>query len=180
MYGPCGIGVLYGKRELLEKLPPYQGGGGMIRSVSFEKTEYGPLPDKYEAGTPNISGSVGLGKTIEYLEKIGMDNIATYEHDLTRTAIEALSRIPGVRIIGDPRQRACVISFLVDNIHPHDLGTLLDYEGVAIRAGHHCAMPLMKALNVSATARASFGLYNTEEDVHALVRAIEIAKRFFS
>jgi cysteine desulfurase/selenocysteine lyase len=180
MYGPCGIGVVYGKKALLEKLPPYQGGGGMIRSVTFEKTEYGPLPEKYEAGTPNIAGAVGLGKTVEYLENIGMENIAKYEHELVAQAVKALERIPGVHIIGNPKERASVISFLVDDIHPHDLGTLLDYEGVAIRAGHHCAMPLMHALKVSATARASFGLYNNQDDVHALVRAIEIAKRFFN
>jgi cysteine desulfurase / selenocysteine lyase len=180
MYGPMGIGVLYGKRELLEAMPPYQGGGDMISSVTFEKTLYNKLPYKFEAGTPDVSGAIGLGAAIDYLTGIGLERIAAHEHELLAYATEALSAVPGVRILGTAKSKAAVISFLVDNVHAHDVGTILDQEGIAIRTGHHCAQPLMQRFGVEATARASFGLYNTKEEVDALVEGIQKVREVFA
>lgn len=173
LYGPTGIGVLYGKAELLDSMPPYQGGGDMISYVSFEKTLYNDLPYKFEAGTPHIAGAIGLGAAIDYLNGIGLDAIAAYERELLAYATEVLRGIPEVRIIGTARNKAAVISFLVGDIHPHDIGTILDREGIAIRTGHHCAQPVMDRLNIPATARASFAFYNTHEEVDALAQGIK-------
>lgn len=179
MYGPTGVGVLYGKSYWLDRLPPYQGGGDMIAEVSFEKTTYSRLPYKFEAGTPNIAGVVGLGRAIDYLQAIGIEAISAYENELVSSAMNKLREIDGLKIIGSPRHRAAVISFVMDKIHPHDIGTVLDSEGVAIRAGHHCAMPLMTRFNIPATARVSFALYNTHEEIDQLVVAIQNLKRLF-
>jgi len=176
MYGPTGIGVLYGRQALLEAMPPYQGGGDMIRSVTFEKTLYNDLPYKFEAGTPDIAGAIGLGAAIHYLDRLGLDNIAAHEHDVLVYGTEALSAVPGVRIIGTAAQKAAVLSFVIEGIHPHDIGTILDREGVAIRTGHHCAMPVMAWYALPATARASFGCYNTEEEVERLIAAVRRAR----
>ena len=170
--GPTGIGILYGKQHWLEQMPPVQGGGDMIRTVTFEKTTYNDLPYKLEAGTPHIEGGIGLGRAIQYLESIGLDNIAAYENELLDYATELIGGIKGVRIIGTAREKASVLSFLIDDIHPHDIGTILDQEGIAIRAGHHCAQPIMQRFNVSATARASFAFYNTKEEIDALANSI--------
>jgi cysteine desulfurase / selenocysteine lyase len=178
-YGPTGIGALYGKTALLEKMPPYQGGGDMIESVSFTSTTYNKLPYKFEAGTPNIAGVIGFAVALDYLSKIGMSAIATHEQELLNYATLKLSAIPGLRIIGTANQKIGVLSFVLDGVHPHDIGTILDDEGIAIRAGHHCAMPLMARFNVPATARASFGLYNTKADVDALEQGILAAQRLF-
>jgi cysteine desulfurase/selenocysteine lyase len=172
VYGPTGIGVLYGKAALLDAMPPYQGGGDMIRSVTFEKTEYNMLPHKFEAGTPHIAGAIGLGAALDYVEAIGRDNIAVHEAELLAYATVEVSGIRGLKILGTARHKAGVLSFVMDGIHPHDLGTILDQEGVAIRAGHHCAQPVMARFGVPATARASFALYNTREEVDALVRGV--------
>jgi len=179
-YGPTGVGVLYGKKSWLEKMPPYMGGGDMIETVSFEKTTYQGLPNKFEAGTPNIADVVAFGTALDYIQEIGLANIVAHEQDLLAYAVERLRAIPGLRLIGEAAMRSGAISFAVDNIHPHDLGTILDREGIAIRVGHHCAMPLMKRLGVPATARASFGLYNCRADIDALVDGIVMAKRFFA
>ncbi|HVY52923.1 MAG TPA: cysteine desulfurase, partial [Gammaproteobacteria bacterium] len=180
-YGPTGIGVLYGKKELLEKMPPYQGGGNMIESVSFTKTTYAATPYKFEAGTPNIAASAGLSAALDYIAHVGVDQIYMHEQLLLHYAQEKLREIYGLRIIGDAvANRVGVISFILDDVHPHDLGTILDREGIAIRAGHHCAMPLMEYLNLAATARLSLGLYNTKEDIDALIEGILLAKRFFA
>ena len=173
MLGPTGMGVLYGKRELLEAMPPWQGGGDMILSVSFEKTTFNQLPWKFEAGTPHIAGAIGLATAIDYLEKIGMDRIAAYEHELLEYATERLSQVPGLRIVGTAPDKAAVVSFMLDGIHPHDIGTILDTEGVAIRTGHHCAMPVMEFFKIPATARASMSFYNTREEIDRLVAALE-------
>ncbi|HWK50031.1 MAG TPA: cysteine desulfurase, partial [Steroidobacter sp.] len=173
MLGPTGMGVLYGKRELLEAMPPWQGGGDMILSVSFEKTTYNQLPWKFEAGTPHIAGAIGLATAIDYLEKTGMDRIAAYEHELLEYATERLSQLPGLRIVGTAPNKAAVVSFMLDGIHPHDIGTILDTEGVAIRTGHHCAMPVMEFFKIPATARASMSFYNTREEIDRLVAALE-------
>ncbi len=180
VYGPTGIGVLYGKRALLEAMPPYQGGGDMIRSVTFEKTLYNDLPYKFEAGTPNIGGAIGLGVAIDYVTNLGIENIAAHEHDLLVYATEALSAIPDIRLIGTAAQKAAVISFLIEGIHPHDIGTILDREGIAIRTGHHCAQPVMQCFKIPATARASFALYNTKAEVDALVKGIQRVKEVFA
>ena len=172
MLGPTGFGVLYGKQQLLEKMPPWQGGGDMILTVSFEKTTYNQLPWKFEAGTPHISGAIGLAAAIEYLEHIGMDRIAAIEHQLLEYATAKLSALPGLRIIGTAPDKAAVVSFVLDRIHPHDIGTILDTEGVAIRTGHHCAMPIMTFFNIPATARASMSFYNTFGEIDALVAAL--------
>jgi cysteine desulfurase/selenocysteine lyase len=172
VYGPTGIGVLYGKNELLEKMPPYQAGGDMISSVSFEKTTYNRLPFKFEAGTAHIAGAIGLGAAIDYLEETGIGAVAAHEKDLLEYATEAVREIPGLRIIGTAREKAGILSFVIDGVHPHDVGTVLDQEGVAIRAGHHCTQPLMERFGLPATARASLGLYNTREDIDALVAGI--------
>jgi cysteine desulfurase/selenocysteine lyase len=177
MLGPTGIGVLYGRKDLLERMPPWQGGGDMILSVTFEKTTFNQLPWKFEAGTPHIAGAIGLAAAIRYLEAIGMDRIAAYEHELLTHATERLSRLPGLRIVGTAPEKAAVISFVLDGIHPHDIGTILDTEGVAIRTGHHCAMPVMDFFKVPATARASFAFYNTFEEIDRLVAALEHTRR---
>ena len=172
VYGPTGIGVLYGKLELLEAMDPYQFGGDMIESVSFEKTTYAKPPAKFEAGTPAIAEIVGLGTALDYLEKIGFAEIEAYEHELLLYATEKLSAIPGLKILGKAKEKASLISFTLEGIHPHDIGTVLDQEGIAVRAGHHCAQPTMKRFNVPATVRASFSFYNTKEEVDALVKGI--------
>jgi cysteine desulfurase/selenocysteine lyase len=172
VYGPTGIGVLYGKREHLEAMPPYQGGGDMILRVTFEKTTYNEIPYKFEAGTPNIAGAIGLSAALGYLEGIGRDAVAAHEHELLDYATEMVGKVPGVRLVGTAREKAGILSFVLEGVHPHDLGTVLDHEGVAIRSGHHCAMPLMDALGLPATARASFGMYNTRAEVDALVEGI--------
>ena len=172
IYGPTGVGVLYGREELLEAMPPYQGGGDMIRSVTFEKTTFNLVPYKFEAGTPNIAGGIAFGAALDYVTGIGLERIAVHEADLLRYATEALSTVPGLRIIGTAREKAGVLSFVLDGIHPHDIGTVLDREGVAIRTGHHCAQPVMDRFGLPATARASFGLYNTREEVDVLLHAI--------
>jgi cysteine desulfurase / selenocysteine lyase len=180
MFGPMGMGVLHGKAALLESMPPYQGGGDMISSVTFEKTTYNKLPFKFEAGTPNVAGAVGLGAAIEYLNAIGMDNVAQYEHELLAYATERISAIAGVRPIGTAKERAGVLSFVVEGIHPHDVGTILDQEGIAIRTGHHCAQPVMHRFGVPATARASFAFYNTKEEVDALAQGILKVQEVFA
>jgi cysteine desulfurase/selenocysteine lyase len=172
VYGPTGIGVLYGKQALLDAMPPYQGGGDMILSVSFEKTTYNALPYKFEAGTPNISGVIGLATALDYVSSIGLENIAAHEHDLLLYATARLEEIPGLRIIGTAAEKASVISFTLEGVHPHDIGTILDQDGIAVRTGHHCAQPLMMRFNVPATGRASFGLYNTREEADALVAGL--------
>jgi len=172
LYGPTGIGVLYGKAELLEAMPPYQGGGDMISAVSFEKTVYNTLPHKFEAGTPHIAGVIGLAAALEYMARIGLNQIAAHEADLLAYGTELLSSVPGLRIIGTASHKAGVLSFVLDGVHAHDIGTILDLEGVAVRAGHHCAMPVMKRFGVPATARASLGFYNTRSDLDALVKAL--------
>lgn len=180
MYGPMGIGVLYGKRELLEAMPPYQGGGDMISSVTFEKTLYNKLPYKFEAGTPDVSGAIGLGAAIDYLTNLSLDRIAAHEHELLVYATQSLADVPGVRLIGTAKSKAAVVSFVLENIHAHDVGTILDQEGIAIRTGHHCAQPLMQRFGVAATARASFALYNTKDEVDALVRGIHKVQEVFA
>ena len=172
MYGPTGIGGLWARERLLEEMPPWQGGGEMIRTVTFERTEYNDLPAKFEAGTPNIAGAVGLGAAVEYLKGLGMPAIAAHEQQVLEYATGKLSAIEGLKIIGTARHKAGVISFVLDGVHPHDLGTIIDHYGVALRTGHHCAMPVMQFFKVPATARASFGLYNTVEEVDVLVDAI--------
>ena len=179
-YGPTGIGVLYGKSALLETMPPYQGGGDMISSVTFEKTTYNKVPHKFEAGTPDMAGAVGLKAALEYLTHLGMDNIAAQEAELLAYATGAISMIPGIRVIGDAQEKAGVLSFVMQGVHPHDIGTILDQEGIAIRTGHHCAQPVMERFRVEATARASFGLYNTKQEIDALVRGIQTVKGVFA
>jgi cysteine desulfurase/selenocysteine lyase len=179
MYGPTGIGVLVGRESLLEAMPPWQGGGDMILTVSFEKTTFNELPFKFEAGTPNISGAIGLGAAIDYIDSLGLDNIHAHEQRLLQVATEKLLRVPGLTIIGTAPDKAAVISFTLDGIHPHDLGTILDSEGVAVRTGHHCAMPVMEFFGVPATARASFACYSRESDIDALVRALGKAREVF-
>ncbi|MCY7345832.1 MAG: cysteine desulfurase [Pyrinomonadaceae bacterium] len=173
MYAPTGSGILYGKREFLDKMPPYQTGGGMIRTVSFEKTTYASIPDKFEAGTPAIAANIGLGAAIDYLNSIDFEAAARYEHELLEYATEKLSAIEGVRIVGTAKEKASVLSFTIENVHPHDIGTILDQSGIAIRAGHHCAQPVMQFFDVPATARASFAFYNTREEVDVLADAVQ-------
>lgn len=179
VYGPTGIGILYGKEDWLDRLPPYQGGGEMIQNVSFEKTTFNELPFKFEAGTPDYIGSTALAKAIDYVSAIGMDQIASYEHELTVYAMSRLKEIPGMRILGEADHKSGVISFLVGNIHHFDMGTLLDRLGIAVRTGHHCAEPLMRRMGVEGTVRASLGLYNTKEEVDALVAGVERVSRMF-
>ena len=179
LYGPTGIGVLYGRAALLEAMPPYQGGGDMISSVTFEHTTYNELPYKFEAGTPHIAGAIGLAAAIDYLNQLGLDEIAAYEHELLAYATAALTRIPGLRLIGTAREKAAVLSFVIDGVHPHDVGTILDREGIAVRAGHHCAQPVMERFGVPATTRASLAFYNTMEEIDALVRGIRAVKEVF-
>ena len=173
LYAPTGVGVLYGKQALLEAMPPYQGGGDMIRKVTFEETEYNVLPYKFEAGTPNIADVIALGTAIDYLSKIGMENIAAYEAELLDYATIKAKQIKGLRIIGEAEHKGAILSFVLDKIHPHDIGTMLDSLGIAIRAGHHCAMPVMDFYKVPATARASFAMYNTKEEIDVLMKGIE-------
>ncbi|HXQ25027.1 MAG TPA: cysteine desulfurase [Candidatus Acidoferrales bacterium] len=180
VFGPTGIGVLYGKSALLEAMPPYQGGGDMIRSVTFEKTVYNQLPYKFEAGTPDIAGAIGLGAALDYVTGIGLDKIAAYEHEVLEYATRAVSSVPGVRLIGTAKEKAGVLSFLIGDVHPHDIGTILDQEGIAIRTGHHCSQPVMERFNIPATARASLALYNTKEEIDVLVRGIEKVREVFA
>ena len=180
VFGPTGIGVLYGRERLLEDMPPWKGGGDMIRSVTFAKTTYNDLPYKFEAGTPNIAGVIGLGTAIEYLDQIGMDAVAAHEHDLLQYGTRALESLSGLRLIGTAREKAGVLSFVIDGVHPHDAATILDLEGVAVRAGHHCAQPVMDRFGVSATTRASLAFYNTREDIDALVAGIQKVKEVFA
>jgi cysteine desulfurase/selenocysteine lyase len=180
LFGPTGIGVLYGKAELLESMPPWQGGGDMISSVTFEKTTYNTLPYKFEAGTPDIAGAVGLGAAIDYVSAVGLPAIAAYEHELLAYATEALRGVPGLRLIGTAKEKASVLSFLLGEVHPHDIGTVLDREGIAIRTGHHCAQPLMRRLGVPATARASLAFYNSREDIDALVAGLHKVREVFA
>jgi len=180
LFGPTGIGVLYGKKASLEAMPPYQGGGDMIRSVTFEKTTYNDLPYKFEAGTPDIAGIIGLGAAIDYVNDVGMEAISAYEHELLEYATAAISQLKGVRIIGTAPNKASVISFVVDNAHPHDVGTVLDREGIAVRTGHHCAQPVMDRFEIAATTRASLAFYNTREEIDALIAGIRRVQEFFS
>ena len=179
VYGPTGVGVLYGKEEWLDKLPPYQGGGEMIQHVSFERTTFNELPFKFEAGTPDYIGTTGLARALDYVTTLGMDRIAAYEHDLTEYATRRLKEIPGMRIFGESAEKGSVISFLVGDIHHFDMGTLLDRLGIAVRTGHHCAQPLMQRLGIEGTVRASFALYNTKEEIDALVAGVERVSRMF-
>ena len=180
LYGPTGLGVLYGREELLAAMPPWQGGGDMILTVSFEKTTYNELPWKFEAGTPHISGAIGLAAAMDYVETLGVDAIAAHEQRLLALATEQLGRMPGIEIIGTAPHKAAVLSFTMAGVHPHDIGTILDAEGVAVRTGHHCAMPVMTFFGIPATARASFGCYNTESDVASLVAALEKVREVFA
>jgi cysteine desulfurase/selenocysteine lyase len=180
MFAPTGSGVVYGKAELLEQMNPFQGGGDMIRTVTFEKTTYAGLPNKFEAGTPAIASQIGLGAAIDYLNSIGRERAVRYEQELLRYATERISAIEGVTLIGTAREKASVLSFVIENVHPHDVGTILDQEGIAVRAGHHCAQPVMQFFKVPATARASFAFYNTKEEVDALAHAIEKVIEVFS
>jgi cysteine desulfurase / selenocysteine lyase len=172
VYGPTGIGVLYGKRSFLEMLPPYQGGGDMIKTVTFSKTTYAPIPFKFEAGTPNMAGAIGLHEALNFMSDIGLENIASYENQLLQYANEELSRIPGIRFIGTAENKASVLSFLVEGAHPYDVGVLLDQMGIAVRTGHHCTQPIMDYFEIPGTVRASFGMYNTMEEVDQLVRGV--------
>lgn len=179
MYAPTGVGVLYGKLELLEKMIPYQGGGDMIRTVSFEKTNYKEPPHKFEAGTPNIAGVVAMGAAIDYLENLGMEAIQAYEKELSKYAHERIAEVPGIRIIGTAKEKAGLVSFVMDCAHPHDIGTILDSEGIAVRAGHHCCMPLMERFGISATARASLAFYNTKDEIDILIKGLYKVREIF-
>jgi cysteine desulfurase/selenocysteine lyase len=179
LFGPTGIGVLYGKADLLEAMPPYQGGGDMIRTVTFEKTTYNDLPYKFEAGTPDIAGGIGLGAAVDYVTRLGIDKIAAYEHELLLYATDALERIPGLRIVGTAREKAAVLSFVMHGIHPHDIGTVLDHQGIAVRTGHHCAQPVMDRYHIPATTRASLAFYNTPAEIDALVTGLYKVKEVF-
>lgn len=180
IYGPTGIGVLYGKEPLLEDMPPYQGGGDMISSVTFERTVYNTVPHKFEAGTPNIAGAVGLAAAIDYVMSLGIERIAAHEHELLSYVTPALAEVPGLRLIGTAPEKAGVVSFVIDGVHPHDVGTVLDREGIAIRTGHHCAQPVMQRFGVPATARASLALYNTHNEMDALVAALRPVRALFT
>jgi len=180
VYGPTGIGVLYGKEEVLAEMPPYQGGGDMIRSVTFEKTTYNVVPYKFEAGTPDIAGAIGLGAALEYVMSLGIERLAAHGQELLAYATEQVGAIEGVRLIGTAKERAGVLSFVMEGVHPHDLGTILDREGIAIRTGHHCAQPVMERFDIPATARASFAVYNTKEEIDALVAGIRKAHEVFA
>ncbi|RKY94358.1 MAG: cysteine desulfurase CsdA, partial [Ignavibacteriae bacterium] len=173
IYGPTGIGVLYGKIDLLEAMPPYQGGGDMISKVTFDETTYNELPHKFEAGTPDIAGAIGLGAAIDYVSNIGIENIGKHETELLEYATKKVSEIPGLRIIGKAKEKMSVLSFVLGNIHPHDIGTFLDFEGVAIRTGHHCTQPVMDRFGIPATSRASFAMYNTKKEVDILIEGIK-------
>jgi cysteine desulfurase/selenocysteine lyase len=179
VFGPSGIGALYGRAELLEAMPPYQGGGEMILSVSFEKTRYKEIPHKFEAGTPNIAGAVGLGAALDYVMELDLGAVAEHERGLLDYATEELSKIPGLRFIGEAEERISVVSFVLDGVHPHDVGTILDQEGIAVRTGHHCAQPVMERFGVPATVRASLALYNNKADVDALLRGLHEVREVF-
>jgi len=179
LYGPTGIGVLYGKEALLDAMPPYQGGGDMIRTVTFERTTYNDLPYKFEAGTPHIAGAVGLGAAIDYVSGLGLEAIAAHERSLLEYGTALLREVPGLTLVGTAREKAAILSFTLASVHPHDIGTVLDHEGVAVRAGHHCAMPLMQRYGLPATARASIGLYNTREDIETLAQGLMRARELF-
>jgi cysteine desulfurase/selenocysteine lyase len=179
VFGPTGIGILHGKAKLLEAMPPYQGGGDMIRTVTFEKTTYNDLPYKFEAGTPNIAGGIGLGAALDYVNGVGLEKIAAYEHELLSYGTERLSQIPGLRLIGTAREKAAVLSFVIEGIHPHDIGTVLDRQGIAVRTGHHCAQPVMDWFHVPATTRASFAFYNTIAEIDALAEGIRKVQEVF-
>jgi len=179
VFGPTGIGVLYGRTKLLLAMPPYQGGGDMIRTVTFEKTTYNDVPYKFEAGTPNIAGGIGLGAALDYVTHLGLDRIAAYEHELLAYGTEALSQIPGLRMIGTARDKAAVLSFVIDGIHPHDIGTVLDRMGIAVRTGHHCAQPVMDWFHIPATTRASLAFYNTRAELDALAEGLRRVKEVF-
>ncbi len=179
LYGPSGIGVLYGKEVLLDAMPPYQGGGEMIDRVTFEKTTYAELPFKFEAGTPHIAGIIALGSAVDYVDGIGFDAISAHEHDLLEYATAQLGALNTVDIVGTAREKAAILSFNIRDVHPHDVGTILDYDGIAVRTGHHCAQPIMDRFDVAATVRASFGLYNTREEVDALVKGINRVQEMF-
>lgn len=180
VFGPTGIGVLYGKTEFLEMMPPYQGGGDMIRTVTFEKTTFDDIPRKFEAGTPNIAGGIGLGAAIDYLNQFDRNELAEYENELLKYGTEKLSEVDGLKIIGTAKEKASVISFIIEGIHPYDIGTIIDTDGIAIRTGHHCTQPIMQRFNVPATARASFAFYNTKEEIDKLVASLYKVKRMFS
>ena len=180
MYGPTGIGALYGREQLLEEMPPWQGGGDMIRMVRFDRTEYNDLPWKFEAGTPNISGAVGLGAAVDYLDAVGMDAIAAREAELLDFATQRLMQVPGLRLIGTAEHKASLVSFVLDGVHPHDIGTIVDHDGIAVRTGHHCAMPVMEFFGIPATARASFALYNTEDEIDRLAESLMRAREVFA
>lgn len=180
MYGPMGMGVLCAKYDLLNQMPPYQGGGDMIRSVTFEKTTYNQLPYKFEAGTPDVAGAIGLAAAINYLNSLGIENLAAHEHELLAYATVALSNVPGIRVIGNAKKKAAVLSFVMEGVHPHDIGTILDQEGIAVRTGHHCAQPIMQRFGIPATVRASFGLYNTKTEVDALVAGMQKVREVFA
>jgi len=180
MYGPTGIGVLYGKQALLEAMPPYQGGGDMISSVTFEKTTYNKVPHKFEAGTPDMAGVAGLKAAIEYMNGVGIGKIAAHEHDLLEYATGVVGQLPGVKLIGTAREKASVLSFVVEDVHPHDIGTILDQEGIAVRTGHHCAQPVMERFGIPATVRASFAVYNTKSEIDALARGIRKVHEVFA
>ena len=179
LYAPTGIGVLYGKKEILDEMSPYQGGGDMIKSVTFEKTVYNDVPQKFEAGTPNISGAIALGTAIDYILDIGMENIAKHEDELLRYATEEISKIEGIKVIGNAKHKASVLSFVMENVHPHDIGTIMDTQGVAIRAGNHCTQPVMDFYSIPATARASFAIYNDKNDVDKLVSSVKKTMEVF-
>ncbi len=180
VYGPTGIGILYGKAELLEAMPPYQGGGEMIKSVTFEKTIYNTLPHKFEAGTPNIAGPIGLGAAIDYVTDLGLDRISAYEHQLLEYGTKLLAGLSNVRMIGTAKEKSGILSFVMDGVHPHDIGTILDTQGIAVRTGHHCAQPVMERYGLSATARASLAFYNTKEEIDTLVKGIDQVIEVFS
>jgi cysteine desulfurase/selenocysteine lyase len=179
MFGPSGIGVLYGRHDLLDAMPPYQGGGEVILTVTFEKTTYNKVPHKFEAGTPNIAGAIGLGATVEYLQGLGMDRIAAYEHTLLEDGTRVLSEIPGLTLIGTAPTKAAVLSFTLDGVHPHDIGTILDQQGIAVRTGHHCTQPVMDRFGIPATARASLAYYNTTDEIDALARGLHAVREVF-
>jgi cysteine desulfurase/selenocysteine lyase len=180
VFGPTGIGFLYGKAQLLDAMPPYQGGGDMIRTVTFAKTTYADLPYKFEAGTPNIAGGIGLGASLDYMTAIGIDKISAYEHELLLYGTEALEQIPGLRLIGTAHEKAGILSFVIEGIHPHDIGTVLDRQGIAVRTGHHCAQPVMDWFHVPATTRASLAFYNTTAEIDALAAGLKKVQEIFS
>jgi cysteine desulfurase/selenocysteine lyase len=180
LYGPSGIGVLYGKKALLQAMPPYQGGGEMINRVTFEKTTYAELPFKFEAGTPHIAGIIALGMAVDYLNGIGFDAIAAHEHDLLNYATERLSVMKSINLVGTAAEKAAILSFNIHDVHPHDVGTILDNDGIAVRTGHHCAQPVMDRFDVAATVRASFGMYNTRDEIDALVNGINRVQEMFA